>query len=55
MHGQQRRRGEGMRLTLRAAARYAALLLATTTIGALIPAWHAVRAAPAGLLASSGA
>ena len=36
-------------------ARYAALLLATTTIGALIPAWHAVRTAPAGLLASSGA
>jgi putative ABC transport system permease protein len=32
--------------------RYAALLVAVTTLGALVPAWRAVRAAPARLLAS---
>jgi putative ABC transport system permease protein len=35
--------------------RYAALLVAITTLGALVPAWRASRAAPAGLLAASGA
>jgi putative ABC transport system permease protein len=32
--------------------RYAGLLVAVTTLGALVPAWRAVRAAPARLLAS---
>jgi hypothetical protein len=34
--------------------RCAALLVATTTVAALVPAWRASRAAPAGLLADSG-
>ncbi len=35
--------------------RYAGILVTTTTLGALVPGWRAARAAPAGLLAASGA